>query len=217
MPFNCCAATRRLKPGIETRGRKIVEEFRSEPLPDPSNEKGAKGRQILIDVIETLVLSVVLFMGINALTARIRVDSYSMEPTLYRGDFVIVNKISYRLSQVGRGDVIVFHYPPNPQEQYIKRVIGLPGERVSISADRVYIDGEQLLEPYLSVTTQRGGEWVVPEDALFVLGDNRNNSSDSRSWGMVPFENVVGKAMLIYWPPEKWGTLGFPFAAAAEP
>lgn len=194
-----------------------MEEFRSEPLPDPSNERSTKGRQILVDVIETILLSVVLFLGINALTARIRVDSYSMEPTLYRGDFVIVNKISYRLGQIGRGDVIVFHYPPNPQEQYIKRVIGLPGERVSISAGQVYINGEQLVEPYLSVTTQRGGEWDVPEDALFVLGDNRNNSSDSRSWGMVPFENVVGKAMVIYWPPENWGTLAFPTAAAAEP
>ncbi|MEJ2265870.1 MAG: signal peptidase I [Anaerolineales bacterium] len=194
-----------------------MDSFHAEVFPDPQPQKKATFRQNLVDLLETLLLSAVLFLGINALSARIRVDSYSMEPTLYKGDFVIVNKISYKLGSPGRGDVIVFHFPPNPEEQYIKRVIGLPGDQIHIADGRVYINGEMLAEPYLHVSTNRGGDWKVPTDSLFVMGDNRNNSSDSRSWGMVPFDNIVGKAMIIYWPPDQWGLLGFPYAAAAEP
>ena len=194
-----------------------MDSFHAEVFPDPQPQKKATFRQNLVDLLETLLLSAVLFLGINALSARIRVDSYSMEPTLYKGDFVIVNKISYKLGSPGRGDVIVFHFPPNPEEQYIKRVIGLPGDQIHIADGRVYINGEMLAEPYLHVSTNRGGDWKVPTDSLFVMGDNRNNSSDSRSWGMVPFDNIVGKAAVIYWPPDQWGLLGFPYAAAAEP
>jgi signal peptidase I len=194
-----------------------LDSFHAEVFPDPEPQKKAGFRQNLVDLLETLLLSAVLFLGINAVSVRIRVDSYSMEPTLYKGDFVIVNKISYKLGSPGRGDVIVFHFPPNPEEQYIKRVIGLPGDRIHIAGGKVYINGEALAEPYLHVPTNRGGNWNVPADSLFVMGDNRNNSSDSRMWGMVPFDNIVGKATMIYWPPDQWGLLGFPYAAAAEP
>jgi signal peptidase I len=194
-----------------------LDSFHAEVFPDPEPQKKAGFRQNLVDLLETLLLSAVLFLGINAVSVRIRVDSYSMEPTLYKGDFVIVNKISYKLGSPGRGDVIVFHFPPNPEEQYIKRVIGLPGDRIHIAGCKVYINGEALAEPYLHVPTNRGGNWNVPADSLFVMGDNRNNSSDSRIWGMVPFDNIVGKATVIYWPPDQWALLGFPYAAAAEP
>jgi signal peptidase I len=193
-----------------------MKNFRPEALPEPPANSGAGWRRTLLDVLQTLVLSVLLFLGINTLTARIRVDSYSMEPTLYKGNFVIVNKLAYRFGDVGRGDIIVFHYPPNPQEQYIKRVIGLPGDQVHIAGGKVSINGQLLAEPYLHVTTQRSGDWNVPADALFVMGDNRNNSSDSRAWGFVPLDHLVGKALVIYWPPEQWGLLSFPYAAAAE-
>ena len=112
---------------------------------------------------------------------------------------------------------MVFRYPPNPDEQYIKRVVGIPGDRIHISDGKVYVNDELLTEPYLSVPTKSGGDWAVPADSLFVMGDNRNNSSDSRAWGMVPFENLVGKAFVVYWPPEDWRVFTFPFAVAAEP
>ena len=95
-------------------------------------------------------------------------------------------------------------------------MVGLPGDRIQISDGKVFVNDEILSEPYISVRTKSGGDWVVPEDSLFVMGDNRNNSSDSRVWGMVPFENLVGKAFVVYWPPDDWRVLTIPFAAAAE-
>ncbi len=141
-----------------------------------------------------------------------------MQPTLYAGNFVLVNKLAYKLGTPGRGDIIVFLYPPDPtQVPYIKRVIGLPGDHVHIANGKVYVNGEMLVEPYLVTATNRGGDWNVPANSLFVMGDNRNNSSDSRSWGYVPLGNVIGKAEVVYWPPQKWGLLSFPTAAAANP
>jgi signal peptidase I len=196
-----------------------LEHFHSEILPDrESNSWRKRGgwRRTLLDFLETILLSLALFLSINLVSARIRVESISMQPTLYEGNFVIVNKLAYRLGEASRGDVIVFYYPPNPdQEPYIKRVIGLPGDRLRIETGEVYVNGNRLSEPYIPVATHQGGEWEVPEGSLFVMGDNRNNSSDSRAWGMVPLENVIGKASLVYWPPEKWGLLSFPSAVAA--
>jgi signal peptidase I len=185
-------------------------------MPESPPENSGGFRKFLLDVLETVGLSLVLFLGINAVSARIRVESISMQPTLYAGDYVIVNKIAYKLGTPERGDVIVFRFPPDPaREPYIKRVIGLPGDHLHIEDGKVYINGELLIEPYLRVQTERGGDWTVPEDSLFVMGDNRNNSSDSRAWGMVPEENIIGRALVIYWPPNQWGVLSFPYATAA--
>lgn len=196
-----------------------MDSFNTEsiPEPEPTTKKRSGWRQLLIDLLETVLIAAVLFLGINAVSSRIRVDSFSMEPTLFQGDYVVVNKLSYKIGSPKRGDVVVFRYPPNPNEQYIKRVIGIPGDQVHISDGKVVVNDNLLTESYLSVSTKSGGDWVVPEDSLFVMGDNRNNSSDSRVWGMVPFENLVGKAFVVYWPPEDWGVLTFQYAAAAEP
>ena len=194
-----------------------MEKFRTETVPEPPGEDKARTRRALLDIFETLLIAAVLFLGINAVSARIRVDSFSMEPTLQKGNFVIVNKLAYQFGSPQRGDVAVFRFPPNPSEQYIKRIIGLPGEHVRISGGQVYINGEVMTESYLKDTTTRGGEWQVPADSFFVLGDNRNNSSDSRVWGMVPEESLIGKALLIYWPPDHWGVLGNEYVLAAEP
>ena len=191
----------------------IVPEQNPEQPPAPGG-----GRRMILDVLETLVLSVVLFLGINAVSARIRVESISMQPNLYAGDFVIVNKLAYKLGIPQRGDIIVFRYPPDPtQTPYIKRVIGLSGDQIHIADGKVYVNNQLLVEPYLQVNTSRGGDWTVPANSLFVMGDNRNNSSDSRSWGMVPMENVIGKALVIYWPPEDWELLHVASAVAADP
>ena len=174
-------------------------------------------RRLLVDIIETIVIAAVLYLGVNAVLARVRVDSFSMEPTLFKDNYVMVNKLGYKTGSPDRGDIVVFRYPLNPDEQYIKRVVGLPGDRIHISGGEVFVNDEQLLEPYISVQTKSGGNWVIPEDSLFVMGDNRNNSRDSRFWGVVPFENLVGRAFAVYWPPENWRMITIPFATAAEP
>jgi signal peptidase I len=197
-----------------------VENFHSEVVPEPPEpaKSGQTWGRTIMDIFETVLLSVVLFLGINAVSSRIRVESISMQPTLYAGDFVLVNKLAYKVGKPTRGDIIVFLYPPDPtQVPYIKRVIGLPGDHIHIANGKVYANGELLAEPYLTTTTNMGGDWVVPADSLFVMGDNRNNSSDSRSWGFVPLHDVIGKAEVVYWPPQKWGLLSFPTAAAANP
>jgi signal peptidase I len=173
-----------------------------ENIPEKPNLLG-----VLIDILETLLLSVVLFFLINAVSARIRIDGSSMEPNLHHGEFVIVSKINYRFGEPERGDVVVFDFPRNITQEYIKRIIGLPGEHILIKDGNVYVNEIILSEPYLIMEPQYEGEWVVPEDTLFVLGDNRNNSSDSHTWGMVPMNNVIGEALVVYWPPSSWGLI----------
>jgi signal peptidase I len=169
-------------------------------------------------VLETLVLSLILFLVINAISARIRVDGSSMEPTLHNGEFVIVNKLAYKLDEPKLGDIIVFHFPRDPDQEYIKRVIGVPGDKVVIEDGKVYVNGNEIDEPYISAPpAYTASRWDVPEGNLFVLGDNRNNSSDSHSWGMVPLEYVVGKALFIYWPLEEWGIVRHTYTASAAP
>lgn len=197
-----------------------LEHFRSIENPDPPEELEQRGPfpRFIKDILEIIVISAVLFFSINAISARIRVESVSMQPTLYAGNFVVVNKLSYRFGSPERGDIIVFKYPPNPaQDPYIKRVIGLPGEQLRIEDGKVFINGVRFTEPYISVDTRQGGDWAIPEDAVFVMGDNRNNSSDSRAWGVVPYENVIGKAVVVYWPPQDWEVLNKPYAFAAGP
>jgi len=196
-----------------------VDYYQPELIPDSfPQEKPPSVHRFILDMAETLLLAAVLYIAIQALTARIKVESTSMVPTLRENDYVVVNKLAYKLGQPKRGDVIVFKYPPDPtQIPYIKRVIGLPGDQIHISEGRVYINGVILTEPYLKVPTKPGGDWTVPEDSLFVMGDNRTGSADSRAWGMVPLGNVIGKAEVVYWPPRHWSQLHFPSAVAAEP
>jgi signal peptidase I len=182
----------------------------------PAEKKSGFWR-FFLDVVETVVLSVLLFAGINAISARIRVDGFSMEPTLQNGEFVIVNKLAYKLGSPTIGDVIVFHYPRDPSQEYIKRIMGLAGDQVKVSSGQVYVDGKQLDEPYIASPARYNGEWVVPAGGLFVLGDNRNNSSDSHNWGAVPLENIIGKALFVYWPPDQWGFIAHPAVAHSGP
>lgn len=198
-----------------------MEYLHTEIIPDPvepAEKPGSSWRRVLIDTLETILLSLALFLVINAVSERIRVESISMKPTLIPGDFVIVNKLAYKFEAAPElGDVIVFRNPLNPEQiPYIKRVIGVPGDNIHIAGGKVYINNELVIEPYLSASTKRGGDWTVPDASLFVMGDNRNNSSDSRAWGFVPIENIIGRAELIYWPPEEWGLLNVPTAVAAS-
>ena len=188
----------------------------NEEQPQPK-EKRSCFLRFLVDILETLVLSIVLFISINMISARIRVDGASMEPTLVSGEYVIINRLSYRLGSPQRGDIIVFHFPRDPKEEYIKRVIGLPGDEVEVKNGTVYVNGQLFDESYLNVKMDYFGTWRIPADQLFVLGDNRNNSSDSHDWGTVPMDYVVGKAVIVYWPPPAWGLIDHvPLANAAH-
>jgi signal peptidase I len=184
--------------------------------PEPAVEQPANWKRFVLDILETLILAVVLYFGINAVSARVRVDGFSMTPTLQDGEYILVNKLAYKTGEPTRGDIIVFIFPINPQEDLIKRVIGLPGETVSVHNGVVSVDGVPLTEPYIASPPAYDGDWVVPEDQLFVLGDNRNDSRDSHQWRFLPMENVIGKAVLIYWPPEEWQVINQDLQTVAE-
>jgi signal peptidase I len=181
-----------------------LEELQPEVQLQAPVENKINWKQFAWDLVETVVLAVLLYNGINAISARVRVDGFSMRPTLDDGEFVLVNRMSYRFGAIERGDIIVFNYPANPDQELIKRVIGLPGDQVTVNNGQVALNGYILSEPYIADAPQYNGTWSVPDNYLFVLGDNRNNSSDSHAWGMLPIENIVGKAIVIYWPPKMW-------------
>ena len=165
-------------------------------------------RAALREVIETVVLTLVIFFLIQTVVRNFRVVGTSMEPNLHTGQYLIVDKISYRLSEPHRGDVIVFEPPVNADGDYVKRVIGLPGELVEIRNGQVFISNQPLDEPY--IVRPGSYSWAahrVGPGELFVLGDNRNMSSDSHNWGMLPQDKVVGKAWISYWPPSLWGAI----------
>jgi signal peptidase I len=144
-----------------------------------------------------------------------RIEGHSMETNLHDGQFLIVNKLVYYLHPPQRGDVVVFHSPESPRKDFIKRVIGLPGEEVEMIDGTVYVDGVPLQEVYITDPGSRSwGPEVVGEFEYFVLGDNRNNSSDSRSWGMLDGNAIIGKAWISYWPPSTLGPVPhYTFAA----
>ena len=164
-------------------------------------------KRYFVETLQTILLALVLYFAIDAVVARVRVENISMEPTLVPGEFLLVNKLAYRFGEVDRGDVIVFHYPVDPQDDYIKRAIGIPGDTVRVDNGIVYVNGQVVNEAYIMSDPSYNGEWEVPEDSIFALGDNRNLSSDSHSWGYVPIENLVGKAFFVYWPPTKMTAL----------
>jgi signal peptidase I len=163
------------------------------------------GRSLLREILETILLTVIIFLVLNATTGRFQVRGSSMEPTLHDGQYMIISKLIYWIHPPERGDVIVFRPPNNPNDDYIKRIVGLPEEQVEIRNGVVSVDGVFLEEPYITNPGFYSGVWNLGDGEYFVLGDNRRNSSDSHTWGVFPEENVVGKAWLCYWPPEEWG------------
>jgi signal peptidase I len=174
-------------------------------------------KRAAFDIIETLILAAVLYFGINAVSARVRVDGFSMNPSLANGEYILVNKLAYRLGNPARGDIVVFSFPLDPEQDLIKRVIGLPGETITVQNGRVSVNGVLIDEPYIAASPLYNGTWVVTADQLFVLGDNRNESKDSHEWGLLPMENIIGKAVLIYWPPPKWEVIDHLETASAAP
>ena len=177
---------------------------KTEPQPEPITEQPMDWKRFVLDILETLVLAVVLYFGINAVSARVRVDGFSMRPTLQDGEYILVNKLAYKFTEPMRGDIVVFVFPINPEEDLIKRIIGLPGDTITVQDGLLSINGVAMDEPYINAPPAYNGTWQVSEGELFVLGDNRNDSRDSHQWGLLPVENIIGRAVLIYWPPEEW-------------
>lgn len=174
----------------------------------PRNEWLQIGRTVLIAIIVAMIFRFYLF-------SPIIVDGPSMQSTLQNGDHMIVNKFSYKIGDPKRFDIVVFH--ATDEKDFIKRIIGLPGETVSVEDDDLYINGEFVAEDFLDklspyVKNQYGftledvtNVQVIPEDYYFVMGDNRNDSTDSRMIGLIHRDEIVGKTKLIYWPLKRIG------------
>jgi signal peptidase I len=170
---------------------------------DAGAESLPRQSDLLREIIETALLTAIIFLTVNALIGRFRIESVSMQPNLWEGEYVIVDKVSYSLNGPQRGDIIVFEKANQPD--LIKRVIGLPGDTVEVHDAQVFVNGTALAEPYIAHPPDYTfGPVQVEADRFFVLGDNRSNSSDSHKWGTVPREDIVGRALIIYWPPPKW-------------
>ena len=184
---------------------------------------------VIREVLEAVLLALVVFVFIQTSIQNFKVEGSSMHPNLETGQYLLVNKLVYfrldqeRLSRIvpfwrveredekftihppKRGDVIVFHYPRDPKRDFVKRVIGVPGDGVKMEDGAVYVNGEKVDEPYI---TAPGSSYMdtlrLAEREYFVLGDNRRGSNDSRNWGPVPEANILGKVWFVYWPVSNW-------------
>jgi len=154
------------------------------------------------EVVETILPAVLIALMIHLFLAQAtRVEGYSMEPTLHGQERLVIEKLSFHFRPPEQGDIVVLRVPDYGKEMLIKRVIGLPGDTIVVENGYVLINGEPLAEDYINGPPRGNyGPTVVPEDSVFVMGDNRNNSNDSRSFGPVPYDDIVGRAWVRYWP-----------------
>lgn len=198
-----------VEQGTDTDGEGGEENEQEDSETPPQAQTGRTGfKSLLFDILETLLLTIVIYAVLSTFIGRYKVLSVSMEPTLHEGQYLLISKQTHKIWPLKRGDVVVFQYPRNLKKNYIKRVIGLPGEKVKFRNNQLYINDELVPEPWLSRQTQgTSGEWQLGEDEYFVMGDNRNNSSDSRAWGSVNSRLIIGKSLLCYWPVECWGLI----------
>lgn len=198
-------------------------------------------RGVVKELLETAIFILLVFLIVRGIIQNFKIEGQSMQPNFHTNQYILVNKIIYFHFDMNtplrllpgataeprivypfhmpqRGDVVVFEYPRDVSKDYIKRVIGLPGETVEIHDGSVFVNGTPLDEPYLEgvMTICRpedrcsNGPVTVPEGSVFVLGDNRPNSSDSREWDTLPLDRIIGKAWLSYWPFEYWGAIATP-------
>ena len=189
-------------------------------------------RVVIRELFETVILALLIFLALQFSVRNYQVDGPSMLPTLEEDDYVLVNKLVYLRVQPQalariipfveadedrnlfpfhppqRGEVIIFRFPRDESRDFVKRVVGLPGETVEIRRGHPIVDGQALEEPYIRHRDSRTlGPIVVPSGHYYVLGDNRQSSDDSRNWGTVPLENVIGRAWVSFWPIDRWHAL----------
>ncbi len=212
-----------------------VDDQATAPVAPVHGSSGGGLRAFFWEILQTVLLTLIIFLAVRAVVQNFKVEGASMEPTLHSGQYLLINKIGYahlegtpayafvhpdsaQSSDPGylfggpqRGDIIVFRSPVQPDKDFIKRVIGVPGDTVEIRGGQVYVNGSILDEPYIRDRPPYvAPRQVVPPGHYFVLGDNRPNSSDSHVWGLVPADNIIGKAWVSYWPPNLWGVLAPP-------
>lgn len=216
----------------------------------PTSEKPVRARGDLLSSVQSLSLTIVIAMFVITFVVQaFQIPSESMENTLLIGDYLLVDKVHFGnggrwggilpYRPIKRGDIIVFRYPIHPQEHFVKRVIGVPGDRIRLQGKHVLVNGRQMVEPYVihrkadhntyrdefprtdvldpnvearwwlqMRSLMRNGDLVVPPGQYFALGDNRDESLDSRYWGFVPRENIIGRPLIIYWSMRHPGQLG---------
>lgn len=183
----------------------------SRPAAPRPRLRGQGIQHVIGEVLQTLTLLAMLVTLVNLTCGRFVVEGTSMAPNFETGQFILVSRLHYLLEEPQRGDIVVFHYPHDPADDYIKRVIGLPGETVELRGQQVYINGVQLEEPYLNEPcTPRAcpdRTWALGANEFFVMGDNRNHSTDSRAFGPIQRANIIGEALLRYYPLEAVGSV----------
>ncbi len=210
-----------------------------QPIPEvsPVSDPPIRVRGVVRELLETALFILLVFFIVRGIVQNFKIEGSSMEPTLHTGQYILVNKlvyfhfdlnaplrlfpgqedlpprIIYPFHQPRRGDIVVFEYPRDVSKDYIKRVIGLPGETIEIRDGKVFVNGVELEQPYLEGAATycvagypcHSGPVTVPEGQVFVMGDNRANSSDSREWNALPLDRIVGQAWVIYYPVSDWG------------
>ena len=179
----------------------------------PTEAPKVKKSSILGTVIEIVVIvaaAFVIALLVQAFLVKpFTIHQVSMRPTLQDGDRILLNRLTYRFRPEHRGDIVVFHSPITPGEDLVKRIVGVAGDRVAVTGGKLYVNGVAQNEPYLLEQNFSGEmpETLVPPGHVFVMGDNRNNSGDSRLFGPVPTSSIIGKAFVVYWPISHWKTL----------
>lgn len=197
-----------------------ADTWEGDPLlqPDEATEIQTNWRSLGRELAETIVLTLLIFLIMRALVQNYRIQGYSMEPNLHEQQYLIVNKVAYYLGEPQRGDIIVFEYPNGPETDYIKRVIGVPGDTVECRPNEILVNGQVIDEPYQPHPwTYTCLPQTLGEDEYFVLGDNRSQSSDSHKWGPLERKFIIGKAWISYWPMETWGRVANYRIEAPEP
>ena len=191
--------------------QKETVERTANALAVPSQGKEKPGYFLARYWLRDLVLSVLLaLIFIVFIYQPVQVEGTSMQPSLENHERIFVNKFVYRFEPVHRGDIVVFRYPLDPSKIFIKRIIGLPGDMVSLRQGRVYVNGKELAEPYLPpsyFSADSDPRIIVPPGQYYVLGDHREFSNDSRAWGTVEQKYIYGKAVVVYWPFSQLGSL----------
>ena len=219
-------------PALSHGGLAERDPWGAAPEPRPAPDRSALqriwpfGLRGLSETLEVIALALLMFIVVRGIAQNFIVDGGSMEPSFQHADMVVVNKLAYRtfdfswlplveedawrpFGTIDQGDVVVFAFPLGPDRDFIKRVVALPGQTVEVRDEQVIVDGVALDEPYLlHAPRYRFGPETVPPGHVFVLGDARNNSYDSHSWGMLHQGLIVGRAELRYWPLGRFGVVG---------
>jgi len=195
-----------------TEETSVVETPSAEPATQSDTPRQSN---LLREIVETALLTAIIFLVVNLIIGRFRIESVSMLPNLVEGEYVIVDKVSYTLRPPERGDIVVIKRVGSPD--LIKRVIGLPGETIEVHGGQTFINGVALNEPYVAhPPTYDLAATAVEPGRFYVLGDNRSNSQDSHVFGSIAKEDIIGRAWIIYWPPPDWKIVPhYTYAAAA--